>query len=217
MSQQQARICQALHDLFPASQVLIVTRGFRSCLHSLYSEYVKEGGDLAYRAFLTTHRELLLQWLDIDYLVQLYGTVFGQQNVIVLPYERLRDDPAGFLAALEQRLGLDHHPFAPHRVNPSLGPRELYWYAAISRHLVAPLADRLSTRSAGRLYLRYANGCVRPNRLRPLVQLMDRVLGRQGAESVPPDGYLDAFRNKATILRQYPLYAGYVAEYLLED
>src|SRR5688500_13238402 len=42
----QAEVCAMLADLFPDAKILIVTRGFRSMIWSLYAEFVRRGLDL---------------------------------------------------------------------------------------------------------------------------------------------------------------------------
>jgi len=45
-------------------------------------------------------------YYDFDYLIELYSDAFGEQNVIVAPYELLRDDQSAFLGILESKLGI---------------------------------------------------------------------------------------------------------------
>ena len=107
----QAQVCGMLHDLFPAARVLITTRGYHSYVLSAYSEYVNQGGPLALREGLATFGEQGRQWLDYDYLVEVYQRAFGPENVLVLPFGLLRDDAARFLAIIESWLGLDHFEY----------------------------------------------------------------------------------------------------------
>jgi hypothetical protein len=126
----QAAVCERLRSLYPGSRVLVVTRGFKGIILSGYSQYVRTGGHRHLRDVclqITEGRpEGNLHFYDFDYLIRLYGEAFGAENLIVLPYELLREDQAGFLAVLEERLGLAHAEFELGRVNPSLSPEELY-------------------------------------------------------------------------------------------
>ncbi len=217
MAQDQARVCEILSHLFPQSLVLIVTRGYAGILRSGYSEYVKMGGHLPWEACLEKYRPFLEQWLDINYLVGLYATAFGEANLIVLPYELLRDDPGGFLTLLEQRLGLDHYAANIGRVNPSLRPQEMYWYARFSQFIIAPLAGRLSKRGMTKLYRKYSRKWIRRKRLRRWIKLLDRLCDKKVVLDDFPPGYLEVFRPKGTVLRENPLYASYGAAYLWEE
>jgi len=216
LARRQVRICQTLSNIFPAARVLIVTRGYQGFIRSGYSEYVKFGGDWTFAQYTGIVRPLLLQALDINHLVRLYSAAFGEANVILLPYELLRDNRRGFIALLEERLGLDHHDIDPGRLNASLSPHELYWYPKISRMLLTFPARILSDRWVDRLYVEYSRRCVRPNRLRRPIKVLDRLFTQRKMQDSLPVGYLDAFKEKGTILRDNPLYADYAGEYLLD-
>ena len=217
MGQKQARACEILYQLFPGGRILIVTRGHKSILRSSYSEYVKLGGVSTFHQYLESSRPVLNQWLDIDHLVKLYSTVFGESNVILMPYELLKNDPTGFLVLLENELELDHQNASTDHINPSLSPWELYCYAAISRRVLTPLAKRLSDRAAARLHNTYGRRLVRPSRLGRLIRMLERFRNNEWTLNDFPAGYLDAFQDKAMVLREKPLYADYLADYLVAE
>jgi len=87
-------------------------------------------------------------YYDFDYLIRLYSDAFGEENLIVLPYELLRTTIC-FLTILEEKLGLEHIEPNFSRLNPSLSHEELYWYPVISRW-VAAFALRLARRDIGK-------------------------------------------------------------------
>ncbi|MET0624928.1 MAG: hypothetical protein ABW250_18410 [Pyrinomonadaceae bacterium] len=221
MKQEQAGVCDALKALFPGSRVIIVTRGFKGIIRSGYSQYVKSGGVLGtlktlpedVRADAFRYASV---FYDFDYLIKLYGEAFGRENLLVLPYELLRDDRDRFLAVLEEWLGLRHAEIKLGRLNPSLSPEELYWYPRISR-VVSAAAARLGPARYKRFYGWYV-GRMLGHRLRPLVQLL-RLLRPDGkvTEADFPDDMLEHCRGKATLLKENPLYAPYAAEYLLDS
>jgi hypothetical protein len=194
---------------------LIVTRGFTGLLGSVYAEFVRLGLDLDLEPFLQAYREFLLDWLDVNYLIGLYTSAFGRENIHVIPFELLQQDECRFLTLIESRLGLDHHPAKPGRVNPSLSPNELFWYKTFSQRVVTPLAARLDDKRAIGLYVLYGMRFVRPNALRPLIRLLDPAATREVRVRHLPAGYLDAFRGKAHSLKSFPLYEQYAEEYLL--
>ncbi|HEX2094154.1 MAG TPA: sulfotransferase [Longimicrobiaceae bacterium] len=216
----QAKVCDLLRTLYPDSRVLLVTRGFRDLMISGYSQYVRSGGVLHLegmsRAFAEHARTDALHYYDFDYLIRLYTEAFGEESLIVLPYELLRDDRKGFLTVLEEALGLEHVELEIGRVNPSLSPEELYWYPVISRR-VAAVAARLGADRFERLYRRYATIPFH-NRLRPVIRLLARLKpDRKITESDFPEDVLRHCVGKATLLRHRPLYAPYAREYLWDD
>lgn len=220
IKENQADVCTLLKTLFPGSRVLIVTRGFRDIVLSGYSQYVRSGGTLRLDGMCRMLADRLADdvhhYYDFDYLIRLYAAAFGEESVIVLPYELLRDDPARFLAELEGRLGLSHRDVEIGRVNASLSPEELYWYPVISR-AVSAAVSRLGPGRSERAYGWYARRAF-DNRLRPLVRALARVRpGRRITRADLPEEFLACCAGKADLLRGDPLYAPYAAEYLWED
>lgn len=191
----QARVCADLASLFPGATILIVTRGFRSMLLSSYSQYVRTGGRLDFAAFCDEDSEGV--W-NYDRLVGLYEAAFGADNVIVLPYERLRDDPGGFVAALEARLGLDPGRVAIPTLNAAVSPAALAWFPRLARRLPAPLFRRAA---AGASLDRLARLL---QRLRPL-SLPD--------EAAVPEPVLRRYAACAVSLRSRPGFAPYLSDY----
>jgi hypothetical protein len=122
----QQRVCTMLADLFPRSTVLIVTRGFRSMILSSLSQYARSGGDADPGELIQKAQQARdprqVDWWDYDKLVAMYTQAFGADNVMVMPYELLRDDPDEFIRVLAARLGIDAHPASRKRVK-SAGTR----------------------------------------------------------------------------------------------
>ena len=211
MAAAQRQVCSMLAGLFPNATVLIVTRGFRSMILSSYSQYARSGGEIdlheVVRAFLKEPDPRQLESWDYDRLIGEYRQAFGAEQVIVLPYELLRDDQDAFLRTLSGRLGVETMPAAPDRVNEALSPVELYWYPRLTRFL-----RRIPSRRVRDAYIHAAlrNDLRRPiaflNRLRP---------GTPFTSASIPEALVEAFRGRAEILRGNPLYEPYAAEYLL--
>lgn len=216
----QAAVCEVLKSLYPDSRVLIITRGFKGMIVSGYSQYVRTGGRRHLREMclqITEGRpEGNLHFYDFDHLIRLYREAFGEENLIVLPYELLREDQDRFLAALEERLGLEHTEVRLGRVNPSLSPEELYWYPLISR-AVAAAASRLGAAGSKRVFGWYVAGTLN-NRFRLLVRVLSRLRpGRKITEADFPPDVLRRFRGRASLLKGDPLFTPYAAEYLWEE
>ncbi len=201
------RACSSLAELFPGATVLIVTRGFRSMILSSYSQYVRSGGTRSLEALMRHERGADHPW-NYDAAIGHYRARFGAANVIVLPYELLRDSPADFVGALAARLGLDPAAVPDGRVNPSLAPAELAWYprlagAARALPLVGARAHRLLARAAFN------------NRLRRPIAALQRLLPRPPVtDAMIDDDLIATFRGYAGRLRDEPLYATYADAYL---
>jgi hypothetical protein len=214
MAVSQMRVCSALASLFPNAVVLIVTRGFRSMILSSYSQFVRSGGDVDLAESLAGWQteagaELdftnVTPW-DYDHLIKIYTEAFGAGNVIVMPYELLRDDPDEFTRWVSRRLGIDHLPATSERVNESLSPAAMYWYPRLTR-----LVRRTRSRKVFELYIRAAFN----KRLGLLIAVLQRLRrGTPVTAAAIPDDVVNAFRGKAESLRGNPLYAPYATEYL---
>ncbi|MEQ1856288.1 MAG: hypothetical protein ABL963_07455 [Longimicrobiales bacterium] len=89
-SQIARRLKQAGFD-----RVLITIRNQFDALESAYKQYIKGGGVLRFREYITFDesrtRYLDPRYFDYHLIYDLYGSTFGPSNVLVLQYERLRE------------------------------------------------------------------------------------------------------------------------------
>jgi hypothetical protein len=208
----QLRACRTLVTLFPRATVLIVTRGFQSMILSTYSQFVRSGGHLDFADLVAVAQsgrfDLIAPW-DYDRLIRTYVEAFGAENVLVMPYELLRDDAAAFTRILAARLGIEQMASSHERVNESLSPVEMAWYPRIARVL-----RRVPSRRFFRLYVAAAFR----NRLRIAIVFLQRLRPRNAVTAAAlPSEVLESFRGKAESLRGNPLYSAYAADYLHGD
>lgn len=225
IKQDQKAVCSVLRDLYPGSTILIITRGFKEMVMSGYSQYVRSGGTLhiadVYQRDLSERSAEYIETddnnhYDFDYLIGLYAAAFGEENLIIAPYELLRDDQSAFLATLEKKLGLAHLEPNLARLNPSLSPEELYWYPLISRRVVA-LTRWLGEAPFRRIY-RWYIGRTMENKLQRVIRVLRRLRPTQRITNADfPVHLLRACRGKATRLQGLPLYAPYATEYLWDS
>jgi hypothetical protein len=219
MTEARLHALSVLRGLFPRSTILIVTRGFRGMLASTYSQYVRRGGTLAmadlFAAFDDRIGEYVAHWYDYDGTIALYAEAFGMANVLVLPFELLRDDPGSFTRELEQRLGLEPADVPLSRLNPSLSEPELAWYPIASRG-VRRLRTLVGDDRGTRLWSRYLRRVGGP-RAGAVMRTISRVTPRDldGLVDVPAYA-LESCRGLASSLRDLPHYSPYAAEYLFE-
>jgi hypothetical protein len=209
MQESQAATCTILSELFPGAKVLIVTRGFRSAVFSMFSQFTRTAGRGDFATFCANLESVIPErgdgW-DYCWLIALYVRAFGAENVIVMPWELLRDDVDRFVRTLEGRLGLEHLAPSRGRVNTSLSAEELYWYPRITG-----LVRRLSSKRLFRLYARAAF----VNRFRLPIRILQRIRpGTPVTAADVPASLLAAYRGRADCLRDDALYAPYAADYL---
>jgi hypothetical protein len=212
LAEAQAEVCRILAELFPNARILLVARGFRSMIRSVYAEWVRRGLDLGLSEFCarmaeTTGGDLL----DYDHLISLYRRAFGADRLLILPYELLRDDPTAFVRELETWLGLEHFPPEPARVNPAISSHELYWFPRIARVARSlPLPDRLKRRLRDNYHV-----LAERLRVRQALRVMGRIRpGNAISEEAVPDDFVESCRGKAESLRGLPLFQPYAEEYL---
>jgi len=117
------RIADRLAAMFPDGRVLIVIREQRAMILSTYRQYVNNGGMLSLDAFVQGfdwwwQSPFELGQYAYDRLVAHYHSRFGQENVLVLPYELFRRDGRefvlriiGFAGARAEPSAVDSLPF----------------------------------------------------------------------------------------------------------
>lgn len=120
-------ICNRLHETLPQARVLMVVREQRAMILSNYMQYLKYGGPRSIEGFLAPENDARAPALDPGYwdydrLALTYIRRFGRENVLVLPFEMLRQDPQGFVARICSFAGvapLQQALPATHRENAS--------------------------------------------------------------------------------------------------
>ena len=76
----QANACLALADLFPGAKILIVTRGFKPLLISLYNQFVRMGYQ---KTLAEMSRDFVASGgADYSFVIDLYQSSFGKENII---------------------------------------------------------------------------------------------------------------------------------------
>ncbi|MGZ3910879.1 MAG: hypothetical protein ACXVBR_12385 [Flavisolibacter sp.] len=210
----QKAVCETLHSIFPEGKVLIITRGFKGIIQSSYSQYLRVGGQESLEEMLRLFStKPYHQFINYDYLITLYREQFGSENVIVLPYECLREDPEGFLALLEQKLEVPHAEIPVGIVNPSLTAEQQYWYRFLSASM-AKCLRALGKKYYNRYYPSYVHRLFY-QRFDRVIRLLIRLMpGKKMHREIPPD--ILQWCAAANLLKDEPLYAPYRDVYLIE-
>lgn len=103
------QIAVLLKQLFYDAKILIVIREQKSIINSLYFQYLSRGGLVGIEQFLIGDSKKQIYKLNpshynYDVVVSEYFNVFGKENVLVLPYEMLKDNPKYFISYIEKFL-----------------------------------------------------------------------------------------------------------------
>lgn len=96
-----AEIARRLRRTFPGARVLIVIREQQQAILSTYRQYVRDGGIAALAGWLHPRNpdelpQVAWSHWEYDHLIGLYRQLFGADNILVLPFETLAGDAAGF-------------------------------------------------------------------------------------------------------------------------
>ncbi len=215
-AESRRQACELLHSLFTNAMILIVTRSHSTVLKSGYSEYLRHGGHLSMtrlEGYDFSQAQVEEDW-DYDATLTLYESVFGPENVIVLPYELLVDDAAQFTRILEDRLGIAHAEIEMPRLNTSLTSAELRWYprfASVAAYARARLGAP-GRRLAAAYYARIGHP-----RLRRAVSLLAKVIPEPHVDVEVPPGLLASYRRHAVALARRAEYEAYRTTYLGTD
>ena len=92
-------VAHRLRDTFGPAKIIIVLRHPLTYMASVYSQYIRQGGVLSYREYFSQHDILLdfSQFLNYKALIHLYADCFGKKQLLILPYEFLKDDKQAFV------------------------------------------------------------------------------------------------------------------------
>lgn len=171
----QKRNAQKLFELYPNAKILITIRGFDTLLQSLYAQYVLNGGVLFFGDFFEVQQKNKLQKLfNYDYVFSIYSKMFGAKNVLILPYELLKENPAAYIATIEKEFDFPSFTFSTEAINRALPKLYLYLLVCIS-NVVLFLIKPFSKPKQLKIYGRYISS---------LFMLKEGVLDRLTGKSI---------------------------------
>ncbi|NES23672.1 MAG: sulfotransferase [Symploca sp. SIO3E6] len=106
-----------IHNVFPEARILILLREQKSMVLSSYRQYIKSGGMKTIEDFMgATQRRpgfappCQLTYLEYDLLIAYYQKLFGVDNVLVLPFELLKEKQQFLCQKVLSFAGLDGTP-----------------------------------------------------------------------------------------------------------
>src|SRR3954469_23917647 len=107
-------IAERLHRLLAPAKILIVLRAQPTMLQSMYLNHVRGSGervvsfdDWLFETYgMARFKDIYRVGLNYEPLVRAYDKIFGPDNVVVLPFELIRDEGSIFHRRLAELLGL---------------------------------------------------------------------------------------------------------------
>lgn len=209
----QDKLANTLFKLFPEGKILLITRGFSSMLSSAWSEYIVSGGLLSFDEFYKQYSQGIVASYNYDRIVRLFREVFGERNVIALPYELLRDEPLEYLSTLEDRLGISQH-FSLTKEKRNASPDAKYLEATLrvsnSLHrLLKPFSYSFQRNVYG-YYIHFLN----KKKNHAAVKYLSGFI-KTGAIVNVSEEKLKPFIGNANVLKSEAVYQPYLKEYLI--
>lgn len=210
----QQRICETLFSLFPNAKVLLITRGYQTVFSSIYAQYISMGGVQSCEEMMRVNEKMFTTFFDYNYAIDLYRNTFGPGNVVVLPFELLKDNPQKFQAIIEKQFSIKQKfDFTTEKENSSMDVKNLNAYYRTSRfvyQLLKPFPHHLQTK----LYLKYCD-IIRAKVPHPALQFLASFL-RETIQLNGTDSIVSLMKGKAEIFREEELYQPYLSQYLID-
>lgn len=207
--------CNFLNSFFPNSKILIVTRGFKEIVKSGYAQQIKNGGISDYHIIPSDHSHYINS-LNYNRLINIYQQKFGADNVIILPYELLRDNAEEFLQKLQFKLDLDPIHYNPGIVNARSSAADLYWMLKLNRFLNR-FRKILGDKIFFKIYRRHVH-YNHHNKYKFIFRILRLIFKSKSLEELLiSDEILSVFSKFATKLETDKLYKPYSRDYLFEN
>ncbi len=206
----QKRVCETLFSFFPSSKVLIITRGYKGLLSANYSQYIKEGGTYNIND-IQKFTFVLKELFDYSFLIEIYCEKFGKENVIVLPFELLKEDSASFFQNIENNLEIPNFEYHAPVLNPSINLSE-----ANTLRQKSIVIERLTSRM-GSVGKRIKAHYIENRRKKAFEWDSNEVLKATKTETTPlveiDDSMLAHFVPNSSILKNYPIFEPFLSKY----
>lgn len=210
----QKNTCLTLKELFPRAKILIVTRGFRDVLMSSYSQFIRGGGKTFFSEFCKSAEQNVDFFYNYNYLIGLYLQNFGKENVIVLPFEMLKENQDLFLTHLEEILEIDHLDFKVNAINKSLSANELYWHARL-HNKIALFYSKFGKKVPQKYYLKTVRQ-LKKEYLKPFVKfIINKLPEKEFDQGNKAYKIAEMSKKNATVLEEFPVFKPYLGAYNL--
>lgn len=106
------KIALMIKRVFPNGRILIVVREQKNLIFSTYFQYLSVGGTNSLETYLSTKYDGKRPHFSPNHinflpLIKEYYDLFGNKNVLVLPYEMFRDKPTLFMSKIGNLLDVE--------------------------------------------------------------------------------------------------------------
>jgi len=117
------RIAENLHGAFPDAKVIIIIREQLAYLLSAYKYMIYTGHYApSFKQFIEKSLGSILEKLCYDRVISLYFSLFGHENVCVMPVEHLKESREGFYIRLDDFTRLETNK-SGYKVVDNISPR----------------------------------------------------------------------------------------------
>ncbi|TNE62010.1 MAG: hypothetical protein EP335_13565 [Alphaproteobacteria bacterium] len=107
------------------ASVLALVREPISWIRSMHKQHIHEGGSQTLQKFVASNADALAYILSLTPMLGPWAERYGKGNIVVLPYELMRERKADFYRALNKYLGLPPNAFDQDvRLNVSVSDEE---------------------------------------------------------------------------------------------
>lgn len=126
-----ANICR---EFLPESKILILIRNPFDWLKSIYIQSIQEGRNWGFVKFINVESDAILEHFNLCALVAHWSEAFGEQNIIIYPFEKLCVKPTEANNELCRAISLhEQHIFSLQKqANRSISIEQAYLLRALS-------------------------------------------------------------------------------------
>lgn len=104
-------IARRLHNFFPNAKIFITIREQKSYILSQYFQYLTYGGIESLKDYMNNRSHKIPSFSPhfhtYNWLIKEYRTLFGKENVLVLPYEMFKSSPKEYIKHLSSFIKRD--------------------------------------------------------------------------------------------------------------
>jgi len=164
-------IAKKIKKYFPNAKVMLLIREQRAMIYSMWKQQIKDGGSLSLNQYLrpievTPVRipRFTIQNYDYDRIASFYKKLFGDSNVLVLPFELLKYDLKILGKNLAEFLELDSLQFENYLLSVGRVRNESVSVLVLSLHRIANILfskNQLSRNGLLSVNTRYLRACTR--------------------------------------------------------
>lgn len=129
-------IADRLHNIFPHAKIIVVFREKESYIRSSYSEVIKAGGVEDFNTYYERITTANPEFFDFEKYDRYLRNLFD--NVLVLWFEELKNDPGSFIRKICDFIGVKIPDYANRHVNIQRSDKNLQMWRIINELFRSP-------------------------------------------------------------------------------